>query len=103
MPRPSRSRAAPRPHAVQIELFPIPLVVERLDPQRVGGARTRVTDVYLVRLRAGAAPHRVFHDRHGWYCEEHGAACDVVRPLRERLGDADAPQAAEAVRPRRRR
>jgi hypothetical protein len=74
------------PRAVQTELFPRPLVFERLDPRRVGGARTRVSAVYLVREHADAPAHRVFHDRHGWYCEEHGGSCPMVAELRRALG-----------------
>jgi hypothetical protein len=68
---------------VQIDLFPEPLHVEAMDPKRVGGARTRVLGVYLVRRGASTPTHRVFHDRHGWYCEQHGRECRAVRVARE--------------------
>ena len=70
---------------VQLDMFPRPLVVEPLEPRAVAGARTRVASVYLVREHAGAPAHRIFHDRHGWYCEEHGAGCALVAPLRRAL------------------
>jgi hypothetical protein len=78
---PAADRVAP-----QFDLFPEPLQVERLDPRRVGGAQTRVQGVYLVRRRASAPVHRVFHDRHGWYCEEHGAQCPLVAEVRREVG-----------------
>ena len=83
---PRTPKPPPRPRAVQTELFPEPLVIDALDPRAVAGARTRVAAVYLVRERPAAAPHRVFHDRHGWYCEEHGARCAVLGGVREALG-----------------
>jgi len=86
MPRriaPAADRVAP-----QFDLFPEPLQIERLDPQRVGGAKTRVQGVYLVRRSAAAPVHRVFHDRHGWYCEEHGATCPLVGEVRREIGAA---------------
>lgn len=87
MPRRTRvPPVPPPPRVVQTELFPQPLLVETLDPRAVGGARTRVVGVYLVRAHATAPPHRVFHDRHGWYCEEHGASCAFVAELRRVLG-----------------
>jgi hypothetical protein len=87
-----RAPAAAPARWVQIELFPRPLVVEALDPRVVGGRRTRVRSVYLVRAHDGAPAHRIFADRHGWYCEEHGAACALVGRLRRWLeGDAAAP------------
>lgn len=84
MPRTMKRPAAPPPpRVVQTELFARPLVVERLDPRAVGGERTRVQGVYLVRQFAGAPQHRVFHDRHGWYCEEHGPTCRAVAIAKE--------------------
>jgi hypothetical protein len=82
-PAPVVDRVAP-----QFDLFPEPLQIERLDPQRVGGAKTRVQGVYLVRRSAAAPVHRVFHDRHGWYCEEHGTKCPLVAEVRRELGAA---------------
>jgi len=71
--------------AAQLDLFPEPLHIEPLDPRRVGGAKTRVEGVYLVRRSPATATHRVFHDRHGWYCEEHGAGCPLVAEARREL------------------
>jgi hypothetical protein len=80
-----RVPAAVGPRWVQTDLFPRPLVVEALDPRVVGGARTRVRSVHLVREHDGAPAHRIFADRHGWYCEEHGTGCALVARLRRWL------------------
>lgn len=86
MPRTVKRPTAPAaPTWVQAELFPRPMVIEPLDPRAVGGERTRVEGVYVVREHVGAARHRVFHDRYGWYCEEHGARCPMVGALRRSL------------------
>lgn len=72
-------RSAPVvPVVVQIDLFPDRPSVERLDPRANVGPRTGVEELVRVRLRAVEAPHLVFHDRHGWYCEAHGATCPAV-------------------------
>ena len=76
------------PAAVQIDLFPERPSVERLDPRANVGPRTGVEDLVRVRLRAVEAPHLVFHDRHGWYCEAHGATCPAGAIAR-----AEEPQA----------
>jgi hypothetical protein len=68
---------------VQIDLFPERPLVERLDPRALVGPRTGVLDLVRVRLRSTDAPHLVFHDRHGWYCEAHGAGCAAVPVARE--------------------
>jgi hypothetical protein len=93
MPRPSHFARARVPRAAapvdppanaarQLDLFPVKPVVERLDPRVVIGPRTAVADMVRVRLRPDDAPHLVFHDRHGWYCETHGPGCDAVRLAR---------------------
>jgi hypothetical protein len=38
-----------------------------------------------VRLRPNDAPHLIFHDRHGWYCESHGPACHAVQSARDEV------------------
>jgi hypothetical protein len=38
--------------------------------------------VFRVRWGTEPRPHLVFHDRHGWYCEEHGRGCDAVEAAR---------------------
>ena len=65
--------------AVQIDLFPIRPIVEVMDPRKVVGENTSVEHLVRVKFRPNDAPHLVFHDRHGWYCESHGAACPSVK------------------------
>jgi len=67
---------------VQLALFPEAVDVHPLDPRAVAGARTRVRGVWLVRHESDPAPHRVFADRHGWYCEAHGPRCRAVAAAR---------------------
>jgi len=67
----------------QLDLFPVRPVIDRLDPRAVVGPRTSVQAIVRVRLRASAPPHLVFHDRHGWYCETHGATCAAVALARD--------------------
>lgn len=84
MPRRTAARARPAAPAEppQLELFPEATVVEALDAARVAGARTRVAGVWRVRYPTEPTAHRVFHDRHGWYCEQHGRECRAVRAAR---------------------
>ena len=83
MARRSRPAAPPPPPAPpQIELFPEVVQVEALDARRLGGERTRVRGVWRVRYESERRPHRVWHDRHGWYCEEHGPRCRAVSAVR---------------------
>ena len=86
---------APPPPPPQLEMFPESVLVEPLDPQRVGGTRTRVRGVWRVRYETEPKAHRVWHDRHGWYCEEHGKRCPLVGALRRSLesGGSAAEQA----------
>jgi hypothetical protein len=67
----------------QFDLFPVRPVVEVLDARAVVGPRTGVEHLVRVRLRPNDAPHLIFHDRHGWYCEAHGPACAAVALARE--------------------
>lgn len=69
--------------AVQIDLFPIKPIVEVLDPRKVVGESTSVEHLVRVKFRPSDAPHLVFHDRHGWYCESHGPACASVKLAQE--------------------
>lgn len=67
----------------QLDLFPEKIEVMRLNPRAVAGQHTAVLEIVRVRFRAKEAPHMVFHDRHGWYCETHGARCAAVGVARE--------------------
>lgn len=68
--------------APQLDLFPVRPIVEQLVPKSVAGAGTAVTAVLRVRLAPLGSPHLVFLDRHGWYCEAHGASCPAVLAAR---------------------
>ena len=67
----------------QLDLFPEKPEVMRLNPRAVAGQHTAVLEIVRVRFRAQEAPHLVFHDRHGWYCETHGTHCAAVGLARE--------------------
>ena len=98
--RPLRTAARERPaEPPQLELFPEPVLIEALDPRRVGGARTRVRGVWRVRFGSEARAHRVYHDRHGWYCEDHGTACRATHAVRAVEGVLPSP----GLEPRSRR
>ncbi len=86
-PRPAPPRP---PRAEQLALFPEAVDVRPLDPRAVAGAHTRVRGVWLVRYERDAAAHRVFADRHGWYCEEHGPRCRAAGAARA-AADAAGP------------
>lgn len=62
---------------------PPPARVRELDPRRLCGAGTSVTQLYRVDdLPTGTVSvHLVFFDRHGWYCE-HGRECPAVTVVR---------------------
>jgi hypothetical protein len=47
-----------------------------------------VEHLVRVRLRPNDAPHLVFHDRHGWYCESHGPSCHAVTLAREEVKES---------------
>ena len=81
-PRAEPSREMSHASATQIDLFPERPVVERLDPRASVGPRTGVLSLTRVRVRAAEAPHLIFHDRHGWYCEAHGPSCAAVQIAR---------------------
>lgn len=70
----------------QLDLFPDPVIVEAADPRAVAGPRTRVRQLFRVRLGRSGPVHLVFEDRHGWYCEAHGPACPAVHEAKERAG-----------------
>ena len=78
--RPAAAREVVRP---QLELFPEPVFIEPLDTRTIGGSGTRVRGVWKVRFGGETRGHRVFHDRHGWYCEEHGPTCRAVAIAKE--------------------
>lgn len=64
--------------------------VRPLDVRAVAGAHTRVRGVWQVRYERESTAHRVFHDRHGWYCEAHGPACRAAAAARATATHIDA-------------
>ena len=102
MPRPARPvRTAARERPVeppQLELFPESVLIEALDARRVGGARTRVRGVWRVRFDSEPRAHRVYHDRHGWYCEDHGLACRAAHAVRATQGASASSEPAPRSR-----
>jgi hypothetical protein len=73
----------------QLDLFPVKPVVDVLDAKAIVGPRTGVEHLVRVRPRPNDAPHLVFHDRHGWYCEAHGPSCHAVMLAREEVKHVD--------------
>jgi hypothetical protein len=91
--RPSSRKGTPPIDAsaiapVQFDLFPVKPVVDVLDARAIVGPRTGVEDLVRVRLRPNDAPHLVFHDRHGWYCESHGPSCHAVTLARDEVKES---------------
>ena len=74
-------RKAPPRFGEQEELFPRALHVDELDPRQRLGTHTGVQRLFRVRWDDERRGHLVFVDRHGTYCEEHGAACPAVRAV----------------------
>ncbi|MEO7358924.1 MAG: hypothetical protein ABI120_01255 [Gemmatimonadaceae bacterium] len=66
------------PELTQLDLFPESPEIVRLNPRTVAGQRTAVVEVVRVRMRSSEAPHLIFNDRHGWYCETHGTQCAAI-------------------------
>jgi len=62
----------------QFDMFPEKPEVMRLNPRSVSGAHRSAVEIVRVRMRSIEPPHLIFHDRHGWYCETHGAHCAAV-------------------------
>jgi hypothetical protein len=73
----------------QLDLFPAPRDVARVDPLIAIGPATRVRELYRVRLGYEARVHQVFHDRYGWYCAEHGRDCAAVAEAKKSKERAD--------------
>lgn len=76
----------------QLDFFPEKPEVVRLNPKTVAGQRTAVVEIVRVRMRSNEAPHLIFNDRHGWYCETHGTACAAIALARDAVrteGDLD--------------
>lgn len=64
---------------IQLEIFPDPPPeIEEIDPREAIGPDTCVSALYRVRYPVAKQVHQVYHDRHGWYCGEHGPGCHAV-------------------------
>ncbi len=63
---------------VQLEIFPEARHIEAVDPRIAIGPDTRVSALFRVRYGEAPQVHQVYHDRHGWYCAEHGPRCSAV-------------------------
>ncbi|MCU0650245.1 MAG: hypothetical protein MUF00_19820 [Gemmatimonadaceae bacterium] len=70
------------PRARQLDLFDRPPIVEVLDPRAHVGDRSRVQTLCRVAFAIPPSTHLVFHDRHGWYCSQHGPHCEAVEVAR---------------------
>ena len=63
----------------QFDLFPERVTVDRLDTRAAAGERSNVKAIFVVQFERRPGRHQVFHDRHGWYCAEHGPSCPAVQ------------------------
>jgi len=63
---------------IQLEIFPEARHVDAVDPRVAIGPDTRVSALFHVRYGEARQIHQVYHDRHGWYCAEHGPRCAAV-------------------------
>ena len=69
------------------------LAIRELDPIRICGDRTSVTQLFRVdetivptgKAASSRQVHLVFNDRHGWYCE-HGRSCHAVSAVMRHAG-----------------
>jgi hypothetical protein len=43
-----------------------------------------VKAIFLVQFERQPGKHQVFHDRHGWYCADHGPKCAAVEVAKSR-------------------
>jgi hypothetical protein len=68
----------------QLDLFPESVTVDRVDARAVAGDRSNVKAIFIVQFERRPGRHQVFHDRHGWYCAEHGPTCPAVHAARSR-------------------
>lgn len=73
-----RNGAALSQKYVQLEFFPEAHHIEAVDPRAAIGPHTRVDALFRVRYGEAHHVHQVYHDRHGWYCAEHGPGCSAV-------------------------
>ena len=70
----------------QFDLFPERVTVETIDARSAAGERSQVKAIFLVQFERKPGKHQVFHDRHGWYCADHGSKCPAVEAARRHRG-----------------
>lgn len=80
-PKPATSPPRQPARFEQMEIFPEPVTIDRLDPRTVAGERTTATAIYRVTIGFGGEVHMVYHDRYGIYCEVHGRLCPAARAV----------------------
>ena len=68
----------------QFDLFPERVTVEPVDTRAAAGDRSKVKAIYVVQFERQPGKHQVFHDRHGWYCADHGPKCAAVQAAKSR-------------------
>jgi hypothetical protein len=72
-------------HSVnQLGLFPERVTVEAVDARAAAGEGSNVKAIFVVQFERRPGKHQVFHDRHGWYCADHGPTCPAVQAARSR-------------------
>lgn len=76
------------PELTQLDLFPEKPEVVRMNPRAIAGQRTAVVEIVKVRMRSNEAPHLIFNDRHGWYCETHGTQCAAISLAKQAVVEA---------------
>ena len=75
MARHRGEKPAPRPARIeQMEIFPEPVRIERVEPD----GKTGATAVFRVTIGFGGEVHMVYHDRYGIYCDVHGRLCPAA-------------------------
>ena len=86
-PLPSRQPADQNSAVSQFDLFPERVTVNRIDARATAGERSNVKAIFVVEFEFRPGHHQVFHDRHGWYCAEHGPSCPAVQAARLTIDD----------------
>ena len=81
-PLPSKQPEDPNPAVSQFDLFPERVTVDRVDARAAAGTRSTVKAIFVVKYERQPGRHQVFHDKHGWYCADHGPACAAVGEAR---------------------
>lgn len=68
----------------QLDLFPERVTVEAVDARSAAGDQSKVKAIFVVQFERRPGKHQVFHDRHGWYCADHGPKCPAVQAAKSR-------------------